>query len=288
MLHEGRELPPSASKMLLFNSVLVIMLKSVVMTLVKFGVVLWPLEQLFPARRQRVLRRELTTDLAFWFLTTTVTGSLVSLAWVASMFLLAAVAGIPLDSEHVKAFAANPGRVVQQQPAGIQMLEVLILGDFIQYWGHRAFHRRPLWTFHAVHHSSRELDWLSSLRMHPLDVIGQRLARELPIFLLGFSPNVLGPYLLFVTLHVVVEHANLSWTFGPLRYVLVSPVFHRWHHVADAEGRDRNFAAIFPIWDLVFGTFHMPHGRAPEAMGLPEDENVPSGFVAQLLYPFQH
>jgi len=212
----------------------------------------------------------------------------VSLAWVASMFLLAAVAGIPLDSEHVKAFAANPGHVVQQQPAGIQVLEVLILGDFIQYWAHRAFHRRPLWTFHAVHHSSRELDWLSSLRMHPLDVIGQRLARELPIFLLGFSLNVLGPYLLYRVIHLVVEHANLSWTFGPFRYVLVSPVFHRWHHTADAEGRDRNFAELLPLWDLVFGTFHMPPGRAPEAMGLPEGENVPSGFLAQLLYPFQH
>jgi len=250
------------------------------------GVVLWPLEQLFPVRRQRLLRRELTTDLAYWFLTPFVTRGLTRAALVISMLLLAAAAGIPLDSEHVKAFAANPGRMAQRQPAGIQVLEVLILGDFIGYWSHRAFHGRQLWGFHAVHHSSRELDWLSSVRLHPLNDIVSRLASALPVFLLGFSPKILAAYVPFLTLYAVVLHANLSWTFGPLRYVLASPAFHRWHHAVEAEGCDRNFAGLLPAIDLLFGTFHMPPDRAPEQLGLPEEERVPGGLVAQLLYPF--
>ncbi|HME73102.1 MAG TPA: sterol desaturase family protein [Myxococcota bacterium] len=262
-------------------------LTSVVTGLVVLGVVLWPLEQLFPVRRQRWLRGELTTDLAYWFLTPFVTRWLTRAALMASILLLAAAAGIPLDGEHVKAFAANPGRAAQRQPVGIQVLEVLILGDFIGYWTHRVFHGRPLWAFHAVHHSSRELDWLSSVRLHPVNDIGSRLASALPVFLLGFSPKILAAYVPFLTLYAIVLHANLPWTFGPLRYVLASPAFHRWHHAADAEGRDRNFAGLLPIIDLVFGTFHMPPGRVPEALGLPEDEIVPSGLVAQLLYPFR-
>lgn len=78
-------------------------------------------------------------------------------------------------------------------------------------------------------------------------------------------------------------HANLNWTFGPLRYVVASPVFHRWHHSDDAAQQATNFAPMFPVWDLVFGTFYMPAGRRPEAFGA---EGVPDGLGAQLVHPF--
>ena len=61
-------------------------------------------------------------------------------------------------------------------------------------------------------------------------------------------------------------HANLDWTFGPLRYVIASPVFHRWHHSADAASRETNYAPMFPVWDLMFGTFHMPRQVAAGAL----------------------
>jgi sterol desaturase/sphingolipid hydroxylase (fatty acid hydroxylase superfamily) len=78
-------------------------------------------------------------------------------------------------------------------------------------------------------------------------------------------------------------HANLNWTFGPLRYVLASPVFHRWHHSADAAGQATNFAPLFPVWDLMFGTFNMPIGQRPQVFGA---DGVPEGMVGQLAHPF--
>src|SRR5262249_8355033 len=74
------------------------------------------------------------------------------------------------------------------------------------------------------------------------------------------------------------------WTFGPLRYVLASPVFHRWHHTTQEEGLNRNFAPTFPFLDLAFGTFYMPPGKLPERFGNGEPD-YPEGFFGQLLRP---
>jgi len=42
-------------------------------------------------------------------------------------------------------------------------------------------------------------------------------------------------------------------------------------------------SGMFPIWDLLFGTFYMPAGRRPETFGA---EGVPEGFIGQLVHPF--
>jgi sterol desaturase/sphingolipid hydroxylase (fatty acid hydroxylase superfamily) len=80
-------------------------------------------------------------------------------------------------------------------------------------------------------------------------------------------------------------HANLNWTFGPLRFVFASPVFHRWHHSAEESGNNKNFASTFPMLDVIFGTFHMPPGQLPEHFGNGEDD-FPEDFWGQFLYPF--
>ncbi len=81
-------------------------------------------------------------------------------------------------------------------------------------------------------------------------------------------------------------HANLDWDFGWFRYVLVSPVYHRWHHTSAERGGSSNFAGTFPLYDLAFGTFHMPAGQRPDAYGV-DDPHFPKGFFGQLLHPFR-
>jgi sterol desaturase/sphingolipid hydroxylase (fatty acid hydroxylase superfamily) len=108
----------------------------------------------------------------------------------------------------------------------------------------------------------------------------------IPLLVLGFSPGVLAGYVPLLTFYAILLHANVPWTFGPLRYLLASPAFHRWHHTAEEEGRDKNFAGLFPFLDLAFGTFYLPEGRQPERFGLGREE-VPAGLVAQLAYPFR-
>jgi sterol desaturase/sphingolipid hydroxylase (fatty acid hydroxylase superfamily) len=51
---------------------------------------------------------------------------------------------------------------IGKQPLWLQIIEILLITDFVQYWAHRAFHRIPfLWKFHAIHHSAERMDWLA-------------------------------------------------------------------------------------------------------------------------------
>ncbi len=248
--------------------------------------VLWPLERLWPALAgQPLWRRGSLTDLTYWFFTPLVTRAITRAAVIASVLALALAAGVPLDREHVQAFVAHPGPVVGGQPPWLQAIEILLLGDLIGYWSHRLFHGRTLWPFHAVHHSSTQVDWLSAVRLHPVNDVLSRLIQVVPILLSGFSPALVAGYVPFLTFHAILLHANVPWTFGPLRYVISSPAFHRWHHTTEAEGQDKNFAGLFPLVDLLFGTFYMPPGRQPRDFGVTGDP-VPDGLWAQLCYPF--
>jgi len=256
--------------------------------LVILAALLWPLERLWPAiPGQRLMRPGLKTDLAYWFFTPLVTRALTRAAVIVAVVVLALTAGVPLEREAIQAFFADSGGLVRRQPAVLQVLEVLLIGDFVGYWTHRLFHGRVLWRFHAVHHASRHLDWLSSVRLHPVNDVVSRLSAVVPVLLLGYPPTVLAAYVPFLTLWAIVLHANVRWSFGPFRYMLASPAFHRWHHTSEEEGLDKNFAGLFPFLDVLFGTFHMPKGRQAERFGL-KDEAVPEGLLGQLAYPFRN
>jgi sterol desaturase/sphingolipid hydroxylase (fatty acid hydroxylase superfamily) len=180
---------------------------------------------------------------------------------------------------------APPEFALRHWPLWCQCVAILLLQDVMMYWIHRIFHTKPLWNFHAVHHSSETLDWTSAVRFHPVNSIAEFAFADAAILLMGFSPialAVLGPINL---IYSVMVHANLNWTFGPLRYVFASPVFHRWHHTTEEEGLDRNFAPTFPFLDLMFGTFFMP-ARTPEVYGT-NSGPLPTGFLGQMAYPFR-
>ena len=154
--------------------------------------------------------------------------------------------------------------------------------DFLLYWNHRLFHDGFLWKYHAVHHAPKDVEWISAARFHPVNLAIGTCAADIAALLSGISPEVfiaLGP---FTTVYSLFVHANLDWTLGPLKYLVVSPVFHRWHH--DVTVRDRNFASTFSLWDWMFGTFHMPKGALPGNYGI-EDEAMPEGLMPQLVYP---
>ena len=72
---------------------------------------------------------------------------------------------------------------------------------------------------------------------------------------------------------------------GPLRSVIVSPRFHRWHHPSEEEARDKNFAGLLPLWDILFGTYYIPRERRPTVFGTTTP--VPKGIIGQLTFPFR-
>ena len=203
-------------------------------------------------------------------------------------FILAAIFGFL--ALHLQDTPHNPG-LSPLRFAG-QLFIVLLLRDGLIYLRHRVFHLRPVWKFHSIHHSSEEVNWLSAVRFHPAENLIEA-AGETLLFLGcamgGFDPAVLAVAAIVIGFYNFFIHSNLRWTFGPLRYVLVSPVFHRWHHSDEAAALDKNFAAMFSFLDLALGTFYMPANSRPETVGLvgPEKTIHPRTFVGQLLYPFR-
>jgi lathosterol oxidase len=129
------------------------------------------------------------------------------------------------------------------------------------------------------------MDWLAGSRLHVVDVVLTRGLTFVPLFLLGFDTAPLYAYLVFVSVHAVFIHANVSWRFPRwVEAIIVTPRFHHWHHGAEPAAVDKNFAVHLPVIDRIFGTFHGPAGQWPSAYGIAGDP-VPDGYLAQLTYP---
>lgn len=198
-------------------------------------------------------------------------------------FIVLVVAGVT-TGEAAKAGLYHGFGPVAAQPAWLQAIEIYLLADFIGYWIHRLFHTGAWWPFHAVHHSSEELDWLSSVRVHPVNEAVDKLAPVIPLLFLGFNPTVTLGVAGFLTFYAIFLHADVDWDFGPLRSVIATPVFHRWHHSKDSQAIDKNFAGLLPLWDILFGTYYMPRDRWPQDFGV-HDRIAPT-FWGQLWHPF--
>ena len=227
-------------------------------------------------------KREIVTDVLYWFLIPLVA----RFVRIGLMVMGAAyIYGIH-GTEALVEFYDDGFGPLAKLPLWAQALLFLIASDFALYWFHRLYHGAHLWKYHAVHHSSEELDWISAARFHPVNILLGTVLVDVGLLLAGISPNVMlwvGP---FTTAHSAFVHANLNWSLGPLKYVLAGPVFHRWHHTAADRGGSKNFAGTFPLWDMLFGTFYMPKRALPDAYGI-DDKEFPPSFGAQLLYPFR-
>jgi sterol desaturase/sphingolipid hydroxylase (fatty acid hydroxylase superfamily) len=173
-------------------------------------------------------------------------------------------------------------------PFLVQLLLAMLVADLCQYAAHRTFHtNRLLWRFHAVHHSIRSIDWLAGSRLHIVDVIVTRALSYAPIYLLGFSMPVFYAYVAIVALQAVAAHANVRIPFGPVKYLLVTPQYHHWHHCDDPKLYNKNFAIHFPLIDRCFGSYHLPGDEWPVTMGLGQ-EKYPRSYLRQMFFPFFH
>lgn len=228
-------------------------------------------------------RRGVWLDTFYWFFTPMVIQilSMIMIALVMLPFYL--LLGRSLAWESILA-GYGP---VSHLPLWLQGLLAIVVGDFIGYWTHRWHHTRQLWDFHAVHHSAEIVDWLTAVRLHPVNDIISRVCQASPLMLLGISPIAVEVYTPFLSSYIALIHANVSWTYGPFRYLISSPAFHRWHHTMDEEGLGKNFAGLFPIYDVIFGTFYMPQGQQPQNFGI-HGETIQEDFISHLLYPVRN
>jgi sterol desaturase/sphingolipid hydroxylase (fatty acid hydroxylase superfamily) len=239
------------------------------------GFLFVPLERFFPKHQaQSVFRPEWDEDMFYYLVSSLVVQVMTFLTLAPSQFISA-----HSNLTEVRTYIAS-------QPFLLQLLLIMIVTDFAQYWLHRAFHAVPfLWHFHAVHHSTRTMDWLAGGRMHIMEVFVLRGFTAIPMLTLGFDPAAVQIYVLFVYFYSAFVHANIGWKFGALERFFVTPRFHHWHHGEEKEAIDVNFAIHFPLYDWLFGTYHMPEGRWPNGYGV-GGHPVPGGYWRQLMYPF--
>lgn len=228
-----------------------------------------PMEWIFPAKKQRLLRRYWGLDLSHFLGQYLLWGFLI--LWVMQAFDYWLISWIP----------ASFRQTVASQPFWLQAVEVVVLSDFLIYWGHRLQHKVDfLWRFHKVHHTTQHMDWLAAHREHPLDTVYTVGIINLPAFLLGFPLETIAGLIAFRGIWAIYIHSNVRFPIGPLRWFIGAPELHHWHH--DLE-RDRgNYANISPLMDLLFGTYTCPD-HEPEHFGI--KESFPTNYVAQMLYP---
>lgn len=233
------------------------------------------IEKLMPFRQQPILRPQWQTDLNHFFLNHLIIGFTLLAAnqFVHQGFGWAIY-------EPTQAF-------ISSQPFVVQLFLILLAADLMQYALHRAYHEVPLlWRFHAVHHSAKHMDWLAGSRQHFLELIATRCFVLVPVFVLGFSKPVVDAYVIIVGFQAVFNHANVHVPVGWLKYVLVTPQFHHWHHSSDKPAIDRNYAAHFAFLDYLFGTAVKSRDEWPQDYGVIGDY-VPDGLLRQQLFPFR-
>ena len=234
------------------------------------------IEKLFPIYRgQPLFRREWQTD----FVHFTVNHFIVGLILLTVNFLIHSLFGWAVSDRLQNA--------VQHLPFVPQLLLCILAADLVQYWTHRGYHEIPLfWRFHAVHHSAKTLDWMAGSRLHILELVVTRVGVLGILYVLGFSKGVMDAYIIVVGFQAVFNHANVRLPWGPLRYVIVTPEFHHWHHSSDDMAIDRNYAAHYAFLDYLFGSAVRGQKGFPERYGVVGDY-MPDGFVRQQLFPFR-
>ncbi len=175
-------------------------------------------------------------------------------------------------------------------PFFAELFGVLLVADLVQYWTHRAYHEIPfLWRFHAVHHSAEYMDWMAGSRLHLFELLTTRVSILGVLYVLGFTEASMNVYIVIVGFQAVFNHANVALpaAFGraPLKWLIVTPDFHHWHHSSEREAIDRNYAAHFAFLDYIFGTAVVSGRRFPEKYGVLGDY-MPASYVRQQLFPF--
>lgn len=236
-----------------------------------------PLERLVALKRdQKIFRTGWRTDVSHVMLT----GIAVQLANVLFIVLIA-------EAIH-QAVPQGLHTSIANQPLWLQYLEILIIADLGSYAMHRAFHEVPwLWRFHAVHHSSEQLDYLASFRVHPFDQFMVSSVTFIPVMSLNFNDAAIAVFIISYHWHAMLLHSNTRLRFGWLEKIVATPAFHHWHHTKNGP-IDRNFAGQLAIFDKIFGTYLDTRdqvSQTPKSYGITDP--MPDNYFGQLVYPFR-
>ena len=251
--------------------------------LIIISLVIWSLEVLFPWRKeQKFFRKDFWLDGFYMFF---------------NFFLFSiAISGIYDLLEHLfYSVGLNPKSFafvnILDFPLAIQLLVFFVILDFVQWVTHILLHKIPLfWQFHKIHHSVKEMGFAAHLRYHWMENILYKPLKTFGVMLLGgFEPEQ--AYIVhFIAVAIGhLNHANIKFSWGPLKYLLNNQIMHLHHHAYELpKGKfGVNFGISLSLWDYLFNTHHVPDSDGSIKIGFPGDEKLPNSFLKQLLYGFK-
>jgi sterol desaturase/sphingolipid hydroxylase (fatty acid hydroxylase superfamily) len=227
------------------------------------------LERAFPYdRRQRFLRPGFTTDLLCYALMQ---------SWVLGLVIAWLTSGID------NLTGLSRLQLISDWPIPVQVAFFVVSHDLYIYCFHRLQHRSTLlWRIHETHHATRDIDWLSGSRSHPVEILINQTIEFVPMMLLGAAPEVA---LIKVTIDILwgmYIHSNIDIRSGRLQCIFNGPEMHRWHHAIEIT-TGVNFATKFALWDWLFCSAYLPVGK-PSGYGLADP--FPNGYLAQVAHAF--
>ncbi|WP_044405015.1 sterol desaturase family protein [Lacinutrix sp. Hel_I_90] len=257
--------------------------------LIAISLFVWILEIIFPWRKQQsIFRKDFWLDTFYMFFNFFLLNLmiLIALSETASEFFNDILGLVGLSVSNFQLFD------VDKLPLWLGLLIFFIVSDFTQWNTHRLLHRIPfLWNFHKVHHSVKEMGFAAHLRYHWMEPIVYKSLLYIPIAIIGgFDAQHVAIVHFFSIAIGHLNHANLGWDYGVLKYVFNNPKMHIWHHAKKLPEKAKygvNFGLTLSVWDFIFNTNHVPYNGKTIELGFSGDEDFPKNFIHQELYPLK-
>jgi len=221
------------------------------------------LERLIPANaKQKIFSISFFQDMV-WFVYETCLQAIIISTYVyaLSQFYNAYLSAMTID-------------VIGQWPFWVRFAIGVLVTDFLYWLQHYINHKVPwFWEMHTVHHSQKEVNFFTDFRYHIVEYVIRHTVLIIPFFILRMDIPTIVWFSIFRNQYTHFYHGNIKTNLGFLKYILVTPQSHRVHHSVLSEHQDKNFGAVFSIWDFLFGTQVMDFNVYPKS-GI-KDERFP-------------
>lgn len=255
--------------------------------LILISVLIWGLEILLPWRKnQSKIRKDFWLDSFYMFFNFFLYRVVFFAAFVALIYrgFIAIMTQMGYEGGHLVDLS--------ELNWVVQLIIFFFIADFVQWGVHVMLHRVPLfWKFHKVHHSVKEMGFAAHLRYHFLETFAYEPVKYVTLSLIfGFDLQNAFYVYYFTVLIGHLNHANLGWDYGPLKYFFNNPKMHIWHHAKElpkSHPYGMNFGISLSIWDYLFRTNYIPSDGRDIELGFPKDEQYPKKFLGQLIAPFK-
>lgn len=255
--------------------------------LIIISLLVFTLEIMFPWRKnQPIIRKDFWLDIFYMFF---------------NFFLLNLIVLIALSNVTEQLFNDLLARFnlqlvslqimnISNYPKVVSLLLFFIISDFVQWNTHRMLHRVPfLWNFHKVHHSVKQMGFAAHLRYHWMEPVVYKSMLYIPMAIIGgFSVQDVFIIHFFAISIGHLNHANLGWDYGFLKYIFNNPKMHIWHHSKQMPNKyGMNFGLTLSVWDYIFKTSYIPTDGRDIELGFENDEQFPNNFIKQESYPLK-